>query len=163
MAIGDMFLKVETARMGVVKGEAGDAKHKGEIDILSWSWAMSSRSAMAAAGPSGRSTLDELRVVKKIDTASTALMSSMRANELIKKATLTVRKAGSDPLEYLKITLQNARITNLALDTENTEVVERLSFAFQRITVDYVPQGQEGGSRGGMSFEADTGPDSPSR
>ena len=158
MAIGDMFLKVETARMGVIKGEAGDAKHTGEIDILSWSWAMSSRSAMAAAGPSGRATLDELRVVKKIDSASTALMAGLRSNELVKKATLVVRKAGSDPLEYLKITLQDARITNVALDTENTEVVERVSFAFQRITVDYVPQGQEGAGRGGMSFEADVHP-----
>jgi type VI secretion system secreted protein Hcp len=158
MAIGDMFLKVETARLGVIKGEAGDAKHKGEIDILSWSWAMSSRTAMGAAGPTGRATLDELRVVKKIDTSSTALMASLRSNELVKKATLTVRKAGSDPLEYVKITLQDARITHVGLDTENTEVVERVSFSFQRITVDYVPQGQEGGGRGGMSFEADVRP-----
>jgi type VI secretion system secreted protein Hcp len=155
MAIGDMFLKVETARMGVVKGEAGDAKHKGEIDVLSWSWAMSSRAAMAAAGPSGRATLEELKVIKKIDSASTALMSGLRNNDLIRKATLTVRKAGSDPLEYLKITLQDARITGIALDIENTEVVERVQFSFERITVDYVPQGQEGGGRGGMSFEAD--------
>ena len=153
-----MFLKVETARMGVVKGEAGDAKHRGEIDVLSWSWAMSSRSAMAAAGPSGRATIDELRIVKKIDSASTALMASLRSNELIRKATLVVRKAGADPLEYLKITLQDARITHLGLDTENTEVVERVSFGFQRITVDYVPQGGEGGGRGGMSFEADVRP-----
>ncbi|HEX2830708.1 MAG TPA: type VI secretion system tube protein Hcp [Burkholderiales bacterium] len=156
MAIGDMFLKVETARTGVVKGEAGDLKHKGEIDVLSWSWAMSSRSAMAAAGPSSRATLDELRVVKKIDMASTALMSSMRSNELIRKVLLTVRKAGSDPLEYLKIALENARITHIGLDTENTEVVERVNFAFQRITVDYTPQGNEGASRGATSFSADT-------
>ena len=158
MAIGDMFLKVETARLGAIKGEAGDTKHKGEIDVLSWSWGMSSRTAMAASGPSGRATLDELRIVKKIDSASTALMASMRTNELVKKATLVVRKAGSDPLEYLKITLQNARITQLGLDTENTEVVERVSFAFQKITVDYLPQGGDGAARGGTSFEADTLP-----
>ena len=156
MAIGDMFLKVETARTGVIKGEAGDLKHKGEIDILSWSWAMSSRSAMAAAGPSGRATLAELKVVKKVDLASTALMSAMRSNELIKKVTLTVRKAGTDPLEYLKIALDNARITHLGLDTENTEVVERMDFAFQRITVDYTPQANEGGGRGATSFTGDS-------
>ena len=158
MAIGDMFLKVETARMGVIKGEASDLKHPGEINILSWSWAMSARTALGAAGPTGKATLDELRIVKKIDSASTALMASLRANELVKKATLTVRKAGSEPLEYVKITLQDARITHVGLDTENTEVVERVNFAFQRITVDYVPQGQEGAGRGGMSFEADLRP-----
>jgi hypothetical protein len=34
---------------------------------------------------------------------------SLRNNEIIKKATLTVRKAGDTALEYLKITLEQAR------------------------------------------------------
>ena len=156
MAIGDMFLKVETARQGVIKGESSDDKHKTEIDVKSWSWGMTARSAIAGVGATGKATLDELRIVKKIDSASTALMASLRNNDQIKKATLTVRKAGGDPLEYLKITLQNARITHLGLDTQEAEVVERVSFAFQKITVDYVPQGAEGLGRGGMSFDAET-------
>lgn len=156
MAIGDMFLKVETARLGVIKGEAHDEKHLNEIDVVSWSWGMSSRSALAGAGPSSKATLDELRIVKKIDSASTALMSSLRSNEAIKKLTLTVRKAGGHPLEYVKITLQSARITHLSLDTESAEVVERVSFAFQKINVEYVPQGADGAGRGSMSFDAET-------
>ena len=158
MAIGDMFLKVETARQGVIKGESSDDKHKTEIDVKSWSWGMTARTAIAGVGATGKATLDELRIVKKIDSASTALMASLRNNDQIKKATLTVRKAGGDPLEYLKITLQNARITHLGLDTQEAEVVERVSFAFQKITVDYVPQGSEGLGRGGMSFDAETNP-----
>jgi type VI secretion system secreted protein Hcp len=156
MAIGDMFLKVETARQGVIKGESVDDKHKTEIDIVSWSWGMSSRSAMAGAGPSGKATIDELNIVKKIDSASTALMAALRNNDQIKKATLVVRKAGGDALEYLKITLQNARITKLALDTEQAEVVERVSFSFQKISVEYAPQGSDGLGRGGMTFDAET-------
>jgi type VI secretion system secreted protein Hcp len=159
MAIGDMFLKVETARLGVIKGEATDEKHPNEIDVLSWSWGMSARSALAGAGASSKATLDELRIIKKIDSASTGLMSSLRSNEAIKKATLTVRKAGGHPLEYVKITLQSARITHVALDTEAAEVVERVSFAFQKINVEYVPQGADGGARASMSFDADTTPE----
>jgi type VI secretion system secreted protein Hcp len=155
MAIGDMFLKVETARQGVIKGESADDKHKTEIDVLSWSWGMRAQSAMAGAGPSSKATLDELRVVKRVDSASTALMSAMRNNELIKKATLIVRKAGGDPLEYLKVTVQNARITELGVETEGPEVVERLSLSFQRVNVEYVPQGGDGLARGGMMFEAE--------
>ena len=156
MSIGDMFLKVETARQGVVKGESVDDKHKTEIDIQSWSWGMSARSAMAGAGPSGKSTIDELRVVKKIDSASTALMAALRNNDSIKKATLTVRKAGGQPLEYVKITLTNARLTHFAVETESAEVVERISFAFEKISVEYVPQGADGLGRGSMTFDADT-------
>ena len=155
MAIGDMFLKVETARQGVVKGESSDEKHKAEIDVLGWSWGMSAQSDLSGAGASSKATFNELRVNKKIDSASTALMATMRSNELVKKATLTVRKAGGDPLEYLKITLQSARLTNLSIDTEGTDVVERLSFAFQKISVEYVPQGHDGQARGAMVFDAE--------
>jgi type VI secretion system secreted protein Hcp len=155
MANGDMFLKVETARQGVVKGESDDAKHAAEIDVLSWSWGMRAQSAMAGAGPSSKATLDELRVVKYIDSASTGLMAAMRNNELIKKATLIIRKAGGQPLEYLKFTLQNARITELGLETEGGEVVERLSLSFQRINVEYIPQGDDGLARGSMMFDAE--------
>src|ERR1043165_9919305 len=112
MAIGDMFLKVETAKQGAIKGEAADRTHDTEIDVLSWSWGLHSHSALSGAGASSKASMDELRVVKKIDSASTALMATLKNNELVKKATLTVRKAGKDPLEYLVITLQNARITD---------------------------------------------------
>ena len=154
MAIGDMFLKVESARQGVIKGEAVDAKHATEIDVLSWTWGMHAHSAMAGSGKSSKATLDELRVVKRIDSASTALMSTLRGNELVKKATLTVRKAGGEPLEYVKIILQDARITDVSLETHDAEVVEKVSFAFQRISVQYVPQGADGQARGSMTFEA---------
>ncbi|MGZ8229811.1 MAG: Hcp family type VI secretion system effector [Burkholderiales bacterium] len=158
MAIGDMFLKVETARQGMVKGESMDSKHESEIDVVSWSWGMRSQTAMSAGGPSatGRSTLNELEVVKLVDSASTALMSAMRNNELIKKAALTVRKAGAEPaLEYLRITVQNARITSLEIQTNGPDVTERMTLAFKRISVEYTPQGKDGQARGGMMFETE--------
>jgi type VI secretion system secreted protein Hcp len=155
MAIGDMFLKVESARQGVIKGESADDAHPAEIEVVNWSWGMRSQSALAGAGASSKATLDELRVIKRVDSASTALMSAMRSNDLIKKATLTVRKAGSAPLEYVKIILQSARITELTVESEGVELVERLSIAFQRISVEYTPQGPDGLARGGMSFDAE--------
>jgi type VI secretion system secreted protein Hcp len=150
-----MFLKVEAARQGAIKGEAQDAKHPSEIDIVSWSWGMRSQNAMSAAGEAGKATLTELNVMKRVDSASTGLMAAMRTNELIKKATLTVRKAGSDPLEYFRITLQDARITALELQINGTEISERLSLAYKRINVEYNPQGKDGLARGGMSFETE--------
>ena len=32
----DMFIKIAD-----IKGESGDSKHKGSIDVLAWSWGMS--------------------------------------------------------------------------------------------------------------------------
>ena len=154
----DMFLKVTTSS-GAIKGESADKKHVGEIDILGWSWGMSASHSVPTRG-TGRATMNELHVQKSADSATVALMKALRHNELVKKAELTVRKAGKTQHEYLKITLENGRITNMDIATVTDEavpsVVEKWSFSFQRINVEYVPQGPDGQPRGGMSFEAET-------
>src|SRR5262245_53896779 len=99
----DMFLKVEGAKAGAINGESQDGKHKDEIEIVSWSWGMESRTDMYTGQAYRRATIKELTVLKHVDKASTALMSALTTNEPIKSAILTVRKAGKNPLEYLKI------------------------------------------------------------
>lgn len=159
MAKGDMFLKVESAKQGPIKGEAQDEKHRDEIDVIGWSWGMRAQTAMGAAGPSGKATLRELNIVKRVDSASTGLMSAMRNNDLIKKAVLTVRKSGGTALEYCKMTIEKGRIT--ALDVESgasdvpAELTETLSLAYQKISIEYVPQGQDGLPGGSMLFETE--------
>ena len=114
---------------------------------------------MAGGGAAGKTSMRELNVRKKVDSSSTALMSAMRNNERIKRAVLTVRKAGSQPLDYFKITIENGRITAIdveSADDASPELVERLSFSFQKIGVEYVPQGEDGLPRGAMLFETET-------
>ena len=159
MAKGDMFLKVEGARSGAIKGESSDVARKDEIDIVSWSWGMRAQTEMGGGGTAGKASMRELALRKRVDSASTGLMSAMRNNEQIKSAVLTVRKAGSQPLDYFKITIENGRIT--AIDVESAgdgspDLVERLSLSFQKINVEYVPQGADGLPRGAMLFEAET-------
>lgn len=162
MSKGDMFLKVEGAKQGPIKGEAQDSAHGSEIDVLGWSWGMRAQTAMGAGGVTGKSTLQELIVAKKVDSATTALMSALRNNEQLKKVVLTVRKAGKDPIEYFKITLEGARITALDVVSEdegsNEQLGEKLNIAFTSVSVEYTPQGEDGTPRGGMSFETDISP-----
>lgn len=152
--LGDMFLSVKGARTGVIKGESQDADHKGEIDVVGWSWGMQGRPALGGGGASGKASIQELKVVKHVDSASTALMAALRSNELITKAVLTVRKAGTTPLEYLRISIEQGRVTGLAVEAreEVPRIVENLSFSFNRISVEYVPQGKDGQALGGMVF-----------
>ena len=44
MALRDMFLKIDGTKQGPIKGESVDTRHAGEIDVVSWSWGMSSPS-----------------------------------------------------------------------------------------------------------------------
>jgi type VI secretion system secreted protein Hcp len=153
---GDMFLLVKGARTGLIKGESQDVAHKNEIDILSWSWGMQAKSSLGGGAASGKASMKDLKVVKRIDSASTALMSALRSNEPIQKAVLTLRKAGRTQLEYLKITIEQGRVTGLSIDGGDekggTDVVESVTFSFNKIEVEYVPQGKEGLGTGSMMF-----------
>jgi type VI secretion system secreted protein Hcp len=97
-----------------------------------------------------------LRIVKRVDSASTALMLALRTNEPIQKAVLTLRKAGKSAVEYLKITIENGRVTGLTIDAGDTsgsaDIFEKVSFSFNKIEVEYVPQGKDGKPQGGMTF-----------
>jgi type VI secretion system secreted protein Hcp len=151
-----MFLSVKGAKGGVIKGESLDDAHKGEIDVLSWSWGMHARASLGGGGASGKAAVHELKIVKQIDSASTALMSALRTNEPIVKALLTVRKSGTKPLEFLKITIEQGRVTSITLEAGDPKggagLVENVSFSFNKISVEYVPQGKDGHGLGAMTY-----------
>ena len=78
-------------------------------------------------------------------------MSALRTNEVIKKATLTVRKAGGPtPSNTSRSRIEKARITSLDSRSgdggDPTVLVEELSIAFSKIGVEYKPQGADGQS-----------------
>ncbi len=160
-ATGDMFLKVKGAKHGDITGEAQDDNkdkpHKGEIEVLSWSWGMQGKSSLGGGGATGKSTIRELRIVKKVDKASTALMGALRTNEAIKEAVLTLRKTGTSKVEYLKITIQDGRVTALDIEAGDesggSSLVEKVAFSFNKISVEYVPQGGDGLPQGSTMFE----------
>lgn len=146
-----MFLKLQG-----VTGEAGDAEHKGEIEVVSWSWGMHTSTSAATGQATGRTTIGEVQIVKRVDQSTPTLMTFLRNNKVVSTAQLTVRKAGKTPLEYLTLELDNVRITSLKTESENAELVERISLGFSKVRVSYTPQGVTGGRGGGANvFEAD--------
>ena len=161
---GDMFLKVEGARSGAFKGESQDPSHRDEIDVVSWSWGMQGNASATVTtggrgGGANQVSARELEVLKRVDGATSALLSALRNNEPL-KATLTVRKAGgSSPVEYLKVILEKARVRSVDLESGagGEGVVERIRLSFQRITIEYRSQSAKGSGSGvsGFSMELD--------
>jgi type VI secretion system secreted protein Hcp len=152
-----MFLSVKGATHGVINGESQDDKHKGEIDVLAWSWGIQGKPSLGGGTASGKATVRELKVVKRVDKASTALMSAVRTNEVIKEAVLTLRKAGKTALEFLKITMEQGRIVSIEIEAGDTEggagMLERITISFNKIAVEYTPQGADGLPQGGTTFQ----------
>lgn len=158
---GDIFLSVKGARSGQIKGESQDSVHAKEIDVVSWSWGMQARPSLGGGVATGKAIINELKIVKRVDSASTPLMSALRSNEMIAKAVLTQRKAGKSALEFLKITIENGRVTGLTIEAGDKaggpDLFENVSFSFNKITVEYVPQGKDGMGMGSMMFTDEFG------
>ena len=161
---GDMFLSVKGAQHGKINGEAQDQKHQDEIEVLGWSWGMQGKSSLGGGTSSGKVTVRELRIIKRVDKASTALMSALRINEVINEAVLTLRKQGKSPLEYLIIKMERGRVLAVEVEagdsTGGSSLVERVSFSFNKITVQYTPQGGDGLPQGPTTYQDEWSSDS---
>jgi len=146
-----MFLK-----LAGVTGDARDEKHVGEIEVLSWSWGLDAPMGQAGT-PTGRSTMTELTVTKRVDQSTPTLMTLLRNHKVTSSATLTVRKAGTTPLTYFKLDLTDVRVTAIQTDTQGPELVDRVRLGFTKIKVTYTPQQSGTGAKGGgdVVFEAD--------
>lgn len=158
MGKADMFLRLEGKSTGLVKGESNVPEHPDEIEIYEWSWGMSGSTALGGTGQTVKSALKEVRFGKGADRATTQLMSVMRTNELVKKAVLSIRKAGvSPPVEYMQVTLINGRITSLDVGTQapgDSTLTETFTMAFEEITVAYAPQEGTGSKGAKLEFSA---------
>jgi len=139
----DMFIKI-----GDIKGESTDDKHKGEVDVLSWSWGatQSGTSGIGGGGGAGKVALQDLTITKYIDKASPTLLKMCCDGTHIKDVILTVRKAGGTALEYLKLSCHDALVTSITTGGSGGQdrLTENITFNFAKIKMEYTPQTAKG-------------------
>ena len=93
------------AKLGDIKGESLDAEHKGQIELLSWSWgvANSGPRSTGGGGGAGKPSFHDLSFTHKIDKASPLLLRGCATGQHLKEATIARRKAGKGQQEFLVI------------------------------------------------------------
>ena len=143
MAAVDYFLKIDG-----IEGESTDSKHKGEIDIQSFSFGVSQLGSHAGGGGggSGKASFQDLHFTTNVSKASPKLMLACATGEHIKKAVLTVRKAGTDQQEYMKVTLEELLVSSYQDGGHEGSVFPSDQFAlnFAKIEFDYKEQKSDG-------------------
>ncbi len=144
----DAFLK-----LGDLKGESPVEGHEDEIQLLSWSWGMMQQGTThrGTGGGAGKVDVQDMTMVKYVDTASPNLTLACCNGKHFEEAILTVRKAGEKPLDYLKITMTDLIITSVspggASGDEN--VIETFAVNFAKFAYSYQPQDNKGAKAGG--------------
>jgi len=130
----DTFLKLDG-----ITGESKDHKHKGEIEVLSFSWGVSNSATACGAGGgggAGKASFQDLSFVKRFDSASPQLMQHCATGKHIQEGTITVRKAGGDQQEFLKIRLEGILVSSSqAAGAGGSEPMEQVSLNFTKIEV----------------------------
>ena len=147
------------ARIGTIKGESRDARHKDEIEVLSWSWGVSQSGTMAhgGGGGTGKASFHDFTFTHHVDKASPALMRACATGEHIKDATITVRKAGKGQQEYLVIKMTDLLVTSVStsVSAEGDTTIESVGLAFAKVDLEYKPQKADGSLDVGVHFKYD--------
>jgi type VI secretion system secreted protein Hcp len=146
------------AKIGDIKGESLDAKHKDEVEVLSWSWGVSQSGSIGTGGGggAGKASFNDFNFTHRVDKASPNLMKACATGEHIKEATITVRKAGKGQQEFLIIKMNDILITNVSAGvTGDGPTAESVALQFSKVHLEYKPQKADGSLDAGLHFKYD--------
>ena len=135
-----MFLSIDG-----IEGESQDDKHKGEIEIESFSWGVkNSGSVFGGGGGAGKAIFDSLSLVHRVDKASVRLALATATGQHLKFAELTVRKAGGNQQEYLTYKLEDLLVSSVTTSGSSGTPVETVSLNFSKLEISYHEQKADG-------------------
>jgi type VI secretion system secreted protein Hcp len=139
--VADYFLKIDG-----IQGESTDAKHKAEIELVSFSWGVQQAAAGRPAGGAGagRAQFKSFEFLMRVNKASPQLFLASVTGKHIKEAFLSVRRAGKAGMEYLKIKFTDILVTSIEQQGGETAVDEAIAFDFRSIEMQYAPQDARG-------------------
>ena len=147
MAI-DTFLKVAD-----VKGESQVKGFEDQIQLLAWSWGMSQSGTThdGSGSGAGKVNVQDLSFTHYVDASTPTLLLACCKGSHYPEATLTMRKAGGDPLPYLTIKLTDLIITSVSTGSSSGEdrQTENVTLNFAAFEVSYQPQDNKGAKKGG--------------
>lgn len=148
----DMFLKLDG-----IDGESTDKVHKNEIEIESFSWGASNSGSAAhgGGGGAGKVSMQDFSFTTRVSRASPQLFLACASGEHIKSALLTVRKAGGQQQDFLKVTMSDLLVSSYKAEGSSggdADVpTDQVSLNFAKIQVSYSAQRPDGSLEGAVT------------
>lgn len=146
----DMFLKI-----GDIKGESTDAKHRDEVDVLAWSWGVNGPVAGDSKKTSVPACSEPLLVEKRVDLATPRLAEGASLNTTYPTATLVVRRPGASPIDAVVLELQGVTVKSLANGGDSDgEMKEQLKLGYASAKITYTAQKADGSAGASVTRNA---------
>ena len=133
----DAFLKIDG-----VDGESKDKIHKGEIEVLSFSWGITVSGSFrsGSGGGEGKASFHDFHFGSKTTKASPKLAQGCATGVHYKEAVITVRKAGSST-DFYKATMSDVIISSIeegaSEGAEDDSPMDQVSLNFVKMDIDY--------------------------
>jgi type VI secretion system secreted protein Hcp len=147
------------AKIGDIKGESLDSKHKDEVEVLSWSWGVSQSgsSSPGGGGGQGKASFNDFNFTHHVDKASPVLMKACATGNHIKEATITVRKAGKGQQEFLILKMTDVIVTsvNPSGSGDSAATAESIALQYGKVELEYKPVKADGSLDAGVFFKYD--------
>jgi type VI secretion system secreted protein Hcp len=147
--LADYFLKLDG-----IAGESTDAKHKGEIELVSFSWGVTQAGSRSTGGGggAGKAQFKEFQFLMRVNKASPQLFLATVSGKHIKEGNLSVRRSAKVAVEYLKIKFTDVLISSYEQAGGGDVPEEAIAFNFAKIEMTFLRQQTRGAA--GAPIEA---------
>src|SRR5262245_1779679 len=140
-------------KLGDLKGDSQVKGFEDQIQLLAWSWGMSQSGTthIGSGGGAGKVNVNDLSFTHFVDAATPNLMLACCKGTHYPEATITMRKAGGDPLPFLTIQLTDLIVTSVSDGGSGGEeqLTENVTVNFAAFEVSYQAQDNKGAKKGG--------------
>jgi type VI secretion system secreted protein Hcp len=144
MAAVDYFLQISG-----IEGESTDDKHKGFLDVDSWSWGETQTGSHTAGGGAGagKVSMQDFHFTTRTSKASPKLFLACASGQHLKEAKFVARKAGKAQQEFLTWTFSDLLVSSY--QTGGSEAgdmlpLDQVSLNFAKIRIEYKAQKADG-------------------
>lgn len=137
-----------------VEGESTHKDHKGEIEVLSWSWGVSNAASLAGGGSGkGKGHPSDFSFMHQYDKASPNLAKNCASGKHFKEVIVTSRKAGEGQKDFLKVTMKEVFISSVQpAGSSGGDIMESVTMSYGDIGFAYKPQDDKGALGGEVKF-----------
>ena len=142
-----------------VEGESVTKDHKGEIEVLSWSWGLSNPEPKLGSGGgggrAGKAQPEQFTFTHLYDKASPVLASLAAAGRHVKNAWFSSRRSGAAQKDFLKVTMSDVLITGVYQDGDADTINETVTALTGHLTFEYRPSDAKGSLGPAVIFDWD--------